>query len=516
MPTLDPVNPMAMINDSRIGSPHSSGAAAKTSISCRLSGGTVPAGGSTKYPRRKRSRNSSYQTILFMSMVAVAVIFIGIVATLKYLPTPQHLVRRPLSTISERGESESPRVESRNRRLNLTLISDSLQLTEQRILLDAKDELDKFPVSVGSDADQNNHNWEWILHPGLEALKYQHGESYTLKNSKASVSAVAAILLRKKNAKQPEGVEKTSDAGYMRVPKFWDPEPFRVIADVREQFLGNNSSKYPLENDWGVRRYLGNYGSRLMTPQEAKSIGSRIKSRNSDDHLETIFVTIASYRDWQCSATVESVFLRASHPERIRVGVVDQVHEDDTPCSTPPEGPCETFPHQATCQYKDHIDYLTIDAQLSVGPVFARHLGHRLYRGEYFALQSDAHITFVSGWDDEIVSQWHSAKNEMAVLSTYLSGVEGHIDVKTGTRTSISRPIMCESDFEGTGDYKHLRHGQQPEGIPYIHDGPTLNPFWAAGFSFGRGHFVVNVPYDQHLPWIFQGEEISMGLRGYS
>ena len=33
---------------------------------------------------------------------------------------------------------------------------------------------------------------------------------------------------------------------------------------------------------------------------------------------------------------------------------------------------------------------------------------------------------------------------------------------------------------------------------------------------FGRGHFVVNVPYDQHLPWIFQGEEISIGLRGFS
>jgi hypothetical protein len=33
---------------------------------------------------------------------------------------------------------------------------------------------------------------------------------------------------------------------------------------------------------------------------------------------------------------------------------------------------------------------------------------------------------------------------------------------------------------------------------------------------FGRGHFVVNVPYDQHLPWIFQGEKISIGLRGFS
>ena len=77
--------------------------------------------------------------------------------------------------------------------------------------------------------------------------------------------------------------------------------------------------------------------------------------------------------------------------------------------------------------------------------------------------------------------------------------------------------------------------------VPYIHDMPTIQPFWAAGFSFARGHFVVNVPYDQHLrefaprafclaperqsppltiaipaAWIFQGEEISIGLRGFS
>jgi len=132
-------------------------------------------------------------------------------------------------------------------------------------------------------------------------------------------------------------------------------------------------------------------------------------------------------------------------------------------------------------------------------------------------MQSDAHVAFVLGWDNEIIEQWHSAKNEMAILSTYLSGTEGHIDLKTGKRTSKSRPIMCKSDFEGGyGDSKHLRHGQQPEGVPFIHDMPTLNPFWAAGFSFGRGHFVVNIPYDQHLPWIFQGEEISIGLRGFS
>ena len=43
-----------------------------------------------------------------------------------------------------------------------------------------------------------------------------------------------------------------------------------------------------------------------------------------------------------------------------------------------------------------------------------------------------------------------------------------------------------------------------------------LEPFWAAGFSFARGHFVANVPYDCCLPMVFMGEEISIGIRGWT
>merc|ERR1712003_541315 len=87
-----------------------------------------------------------------------------------------------------------------------------------------------------------------------------------------------------------------------------------------------------------------------------------------------------------------------------------------------------------------------------------------------------------------------------------------------GTHEALrhERPIMCRTGYEGEGKMKHIRHGAQPEGPPMIHGQPTLRPFWAAGFSFARGHFIVQVPYDQYLPMIFQGEEIFMGLRGWS
>ena len=119
----------------------------------------------------------------------------------------------------------------------------------------------------------------------------------------------------------------------------------------------------------------------------------------------------------------------------------------------------------------------------------------------------------------DVIGQWKSAENEMAILTTYVSEVDDHYDKKTGGRLTSSRPFMCQTDFEE--DYYNeglsfLMHGQQPEEKPSIVEEPLLLPFWAAGFSFARGHFGVQVPYDQYLPMIFQGEEINMGVRGFS
>lgn len=272
----------------------------------------------------------------------------------------------------------------------------------------------------------------------------------------------------------------------MKVPKLWEPI--------------------------GGRQGLGDD---LMTPAIASSIGSKIVNENKME-LETIFISVASYRDDQCSNTVADIFYRAKYPERVRVAVIDQIatEANDPPCLPSPEE-CQHNSDNLLCKHSSNIDAFDMDASMGVGPVFARHLGHRMYRGEYFAMQVDSHVSFVQDWDEDVVEQWKSANNEMAVLTVYLSDVQGSIDPNTGKSLHPDRPIMCESNFvAGPGSF--LQHGQQPEGPPGIHGTPTLEPYWAAGFSFARGHFVVNVPYDQHLPMIFQGEEISMGIRAFS
>ena len=85
----------------------------------------------------------------------------------------------------------------------------------------------------------------------------------------------------------------------------------------------------------------------------------------------------------------------------------------------------------------------------------------------------------------------------MAVLSTYLTDVKGSVSPK-GDSLRTTRPIMCNSDFEGSPPY--LRHGAQPEVVPAIRDVPMLQPYWAAGFPL-RGatsctEYVTTAAYD--------------------
>jgi hypothetical protein len=227
-----------------------------------------------------------------------------------------------------------------------------------------------------------------------------------------------------------------------------------------------------------------------------ESVGSKVNG------VETIFLMIASYRDFQCRETIASAFNNADHPEALFVGAADQVTEGDIGCALL-DVPCAENPDQVQCKYGDQISVFTMDAALATGPVTARHIGDRLYRGQYFVMQMDAHCTFVKHWDTKLIAQWRETQNEMAVLTSYLSDVQGSVDQDGNSRRN-TRPIMCNSAFEGAPPARYLRHGSQPEDYAVIRDMPQLEPFWAAGFSFSRGHFKIRVPYDGRQPMVFQ------------
>jgi len=368
-----------------------------------------------------------------------------------------------------------------------------------------------FPLSIPSNkglsfqeqTQQLEQDYEVIFHPAEQSLS-QITSSTTTTNG---------------NIKQ------------IAVPKFWkDASRIRNYVTennkggllTRAQALSIGSKVVPAKDKY--------YNTVYTSPIDGGS--TEIDPYDDDGLVETIFVMIASYRDVECPHSVQSIFARAAFPERVRVAIVDQRDfTTDSSCYDTIQSYCDPSQQHVVvhdsqdvtqeesklaCKYIHQIDYYEMEAQYGVGPVFARHVGYRMYRGEYYTLQVDAHVFFVKEWDVQIVHQWKRTGNEMAILSTYLSDLQDNIDPITHMSMDFQRPIMCNTDFEGAFPRQYLRNGQQPENEPFVKGTPQLAPYWAAGFSFGRGHFVVNVPYDQYLPMVFQGEEINIGLRGFT
>ncbi|CAK9251538.1 unnamed protein product [Sphagnum jensenii] len=56
--------------------------------------------------------------------------------------------------------------------------------------------------------------------------------------------------------------------------------------------------------------------------------------------------------------------------------------------------PCSKDSSQPICVYRDQISVYKMDAGSATGPVTARHIGDRMYRGQYFVMQMDAHCLF--------------------------------------------------------------------------------------------------------------------------
>lgn len=185
-----------------------------------------------------------------------------------------------------------------------------------------------------------------------------------IRNSSSTISSVNLpkatwpVSIRDEDGNFEDIVHPGDLETLLSVPKFWSP---------------------PLQGR------DGKVGS-LMTREVATQFGSYINGKTDTDWKHkgnpderTIFIAIASYRDWQCRYTVESIFNRAKYPERVRVAIVDQIDDGDPSCGVA-INPCESNPNQALCQYVDQVDVFEVPAEYAVGPVFARHIGHRLYR----------------------------------------------------------------------------------------------------------------------------------------
>jgi [Skp1-protein]-hydroxyproline N-acetylglucosaminyltransferase len=211
----------------------------------------------------------------------------------------------------------------------------------------------------------------------------------------------------------------------------------------------------------------------------------------------TIFVSVASYRDEECSLTLDNLFNNAEFPERIFVGICEQNKEGILN---------ELCINNRVLKYKNNIRITKIDYKQAKGPTYARYYCSKLWRGEQYYLQIDSHVFFEKNWDTDLIHMINQIKtnpNEsiLPVLSVYPPTKE-QMQLK-------GFPEMDSGKLNTDNILSFLCGWSEPSDIPKRSNKP-----WAgAGFMFLESHFLYSVPFDPNLSHLFQGEEVLFSAR---
>ncbi len=205
----------------------------------------------------------------------------------------------------------------------------------------------------------------------------------------------------------------------------------------------------------------------------------------------SIFVSIASYRDPDCQNTLRDLFEKATHPERLIIGLCLQIvpGEDDD---------CRVAMDRA-----QQLRIIEVHPSESRGACWARQKIQQLWRGEDYFFQVDSHMRFVRGWDQKLITLLNQCPGENPVISTYPLEFTPPDQMAADSYVTI-RPL----GFDGEGVLSQHSWFYPMESAPAQ---PAPSAFISAGLLFTAGKVIEAVPYDPHL--YFTGEEITLGMR---
>ena len=205
-----------------------------------------------------------------------------------------------------------------------------------------------------------------------------------------------------------------------------------------------------------------------------------------DERRSKIFVSVPSYRDTECAATVESMIRAASFPSRVFVGIYEQNAEPRESCNTD------------ASRLAGGVRVVSVGAEKATGPCSARYQCAALMRDEDVYLQVDSHTTFAEGWDVAAIATLRAlqgAQEGRVVVSTY------PVDCAAGWQTS-DPPVIESAEHKGSwfvfsataradARNNHARSRQV-----------------GGGFLLCVADVVRRVPLDPHLDGVFNEEEL--------
>jgi len=220
---------------------------------------------------------------------------------------------------------------------------------------------------------------------------------------------------------------------------------------------------------------------------------------NKEVKKDTIFVSIASYRDSVCNNTVKSMLEAADNKNRVFVGICQQNKDEDEDCLL-------------SFEESPNLKIIRIKHTEAKGPTYARYLCSTLWDGEEYYFQIDSHTKFVKSWDTKLINMIKKIKemglSKKPVISHYPKEIT---DYESRDKSQYSVPRMCKSFFNKRDMISFLGAETMDTKKEFYQ-----TPYVAGGMVFSESYFLNELPYDPELPYLFVGEEILHSIRYYT
>ena len=256
------------------------------------------------------------------------------------------------------------------------------------------------------------------------------------------------------------------------------------------------------------------------------------------DKTTPIFVSIPHFRDGKrCAQTLRRLFGNAAHPDRVVVGLIEQIDNnntvDDPTCLMEY---CALMGHKMK-RHDSGISHMAerqadYDAVLqtcprattqirsvrfhhfgSKGPVYARSFTRKLLGNEEFCMDIDASMDFVKNWDSAAIEQWKLTSNEYAVLSNFPLSAK---DKAATNPKAVEIPRQCEIKIGSEGVPLFENHA---DGKAIGLTRPLLSRTYSPSFVFSKCHYQTNVPQDPFAVQLLNTEQFPhfarLWTRGY-
>lgn len=223
-----------------------------------------------------------------------------------------------------------------------------------------------------------------------------------------------------------------------------------------------------------------------------------------------IFVSIVSYRDSLLYQTVEDLLVKATKPDLLVVGIVEQAVT-------------HTRGLKELCdKHGAELRYIHMPPKCARGCAWARAVCQQLYLDEPFYFQIDSHTLFDEAWDYNLLQQYfniHETKIKFSnqpykaddiVLSSYPNmftnvrkGIPGQSKYRYTKNTTTIKIIKGHAFVDGYYCRQILDVTDSSSAI--------RGHFVSGGMIFASSEFVKRIPYDNH--YYFEEDELSIALK---